>query len=114
MYVCTSSRAHGRKCACVEIKEHADEISTCAEEDWFHLFYQLSCNPASDLRAAENFIMDPVEPDQNHGHSLRNTKECVRRQENGKQARRQTSLRSRRQQESAEQLEQWRKAGNES
>jgi len=100
MYICTSSRVHGRKCAHVEIKECVDEISTCAKEDRFYLFYQLSCNPASDLGAAENFIMDPVEAEQNHKRSLRYPTERLRRQENGEQARRLTrnaSLRSRRQ-----------------
>jgi len=49
--------------------------------------------------------------------ALRNTRACVRRQENGEQDRRQTrnaSLRSKRQQESAEQMEQWRQARPES
>jgi len=32
---------------------------------YLHLFYQLSCNPAPDHGAAENFIMDPVEAEQN-------------------------------------------------
>ena len=78
-------------------------------------FYQLSRNPVSDLGAAENFIMGPVEAEQNHRRSLRNTRECARRQENGEQARRPTrnaSLRSRRLQESTEQLEQQRQARN--
>ena len=62
MYLCTSSRAHGRKCARTEIKAaRVDKISTRTEEDWYHLFYQLSRNPASDLGAAENLFMDPVE-----------------------------------------------------
>jgi len=32
-----------RKCAHAEIKERANEISMCAEEDRFNFFYQLSC-----------------------------------------------------------------------
>jgi len=86
------------------------------------IFYQLTCNLASYLGAAENFVMDPVEAEQNSRCSLRNTKACVRRRENGEQARRQTrnaslrsrrnddSLRLRKQQESTEQLEQQRQA----
>ena len=64
-----------------------------------------------------NFIMDRVQAQQNCTRSLRNTRESARRQENGEQARRQTknaNHRSRRQQESAEQLEQWRQARNDS
>jgi len=55
-------------------QEHMGEISTCTEEDRFYHFYQLSCNHASDCRAAENFIMDPVEAEQNCKHSFRNTR----------------------------------------
>ena len=103
-YVCTSSRAYRQKCARAEIKEAcADEISMHVEED------QL------DLGAAENFVMDPVEKEQNRRHSLRNTRKSARRQENGEQARRQSrnvSLRSRRHQESAEQMKQRRQARN--
>ena len=92
MYVCMYSRAHGRKCAHAEIKEaRVDEISTRVEEDGFIIFYQLSRNPASDLGATENFIMDPVEAEQNCRCSLRNMRECARRQENSEQARRQTN-----------------------
>ena len=56
----------------------------------------------SDLGAAENFVMDPVEAEQNCTHSLRNMRERTRRQENSEQDMKQTrnaSLRSRRQQE---------------
>jgi len=107
LYVCTSARAHGRKCAHMEIKERANEISICVDDDAIQLFYEHSSNPASDLEAAESVIMDPVEADQNRRRSLRNKRARVRRPENGEQARRQTrntSLRSRRQQECAEQL----------
>ena len=87
----------------------------CTEEDRLHLLlYQLSHNPASDLGAAENFIMDPVEAEQIVG-SLSEIIERAKERENGEQARRQTrndSLRSRRQQESAEQMKQWRQDRN--
>jgi len=37
----TDKNVHART---AEIKEHVDKIKTCAEEDRFHLFYQLSRN----------------------------------------------------------------------
>ena len=81
MYVYMSSRTHGRKCECVEIKEaHVDEICTSVEEDWFHLcFLPAQSQPASDLGAAENVIMDPVEAEQNCRRSLRNNRESARK-----------------------------------
>jgi len=86
-----------------EDKRTREKISTCAEEDRFHLFYQLSFNPPSDLEAAEIFyVIDPFEAEQNRRPSLRNTRAHVKRQVIGEQARRQTrnsSLRSRKQQE---------------
>ena len=111
-------RHHGRKCARAEIKEAArTKLARARKKTGFIFCYQLSRNPASDLGAAENFTMDPVEAERNRRRSLRNMRESARRQENSEQARRETrnvSLRSRRQQECAEQLEQRRQARNNS
>ena len=52
-------------------------------------FNQLSRNPASDLGAAENFIMDPVEAEQNQRRYLRNIRERKKTRER-EQARRLT------------------------
>jgi len=73
MHVLKSTKV--KICICGD-KERVDEISTCTVEDSFYLLYQLSCNPVSDLGAAENFIMDPVEAEKYRRRSLRNT-ECA-------------------------------------
>jgi len=57
MYVCTSSRAHGQKSACAEIKERKDEMSTRARKKIGFIFFTSSVATLSDLEAAEDFIL---------------------------------------------------------
>ena len=59
-----------------------DEISTRTEEDWLHRFLPAQLQPCvRSWSSRKLFIMDPVEAEKNRRRSLRNTRECARRQE---------------------------------
>ena len=80
MYVCTSSRAHGRKCACVEIKEaHVDEISMCAEEDWFHLFFTSSVTTLCQISEQQKTLSWILLKQNKIIGALRNKRESARK-----------------------------------